>query len=217
MMCSNCVQQVQEALTAVAGVSNVQVNLSSGTAVVCSDTVDLQVTPLVSAILKTAGKSSREIPHTKAMEFSREARTNPPVETPSPRVRTKSKSAVESLAKKRNKDTAEDREKGAEFAEAVLLVTGMTCSSCTARVEAALQDLTGVKDVTVNLLVNKATVTYDSGSVEVAGLLDAVKEIGFGCELLSDSGPDLAAKAAAPVQCVLGVRGMTCSSCTGRV
>ena len=40
-------------------------------------------------------------------------------------------------------------------------ITGMTCSACSARVEKATQKLTGVREVSVNLLTNSMKIVYD--------------------------------------------------------
>ena len=44
------------------------------------------------------------------------------------------------------------------------IVTGMTCSACSARVERSVSKVKGVKSVNVNLLKNSMSVIFD-GSV----------------------------------------------------
>jgi Cu+-exporting ATPase len=58
-------------------------------------------------------------------------------------------------------------------------VGGMTCASCVARVERALKKLPGVEGANVNLATEKATVSYDPASSEVASLLDAIEDAGY--------------------------------------
>ncbi|MBI4216184.1 MAG: copper-translocating P-type ATPase [Chloroflexi bacterium] len=63
--------------------------------------------------------------------------------------------------------------------QVVLPVGGMTCASCVATVEGALQGVAGVSLVQVNLATNRASVAYDPAR---AGLLDfekAVKAVGY--------------------------------------
>jgi heavy metal translocating P-type ATPase len=57
-----------------------------------------------------------------------------------------------------------------------LSIDGMTCASCVGRVERALRAIPGVKDATVNLATERATV---KGSVDAATLIKAVKEAGY--------------------------------------
>jgi Cu+-exporting ATPase len=62
---------------------------------------------------------------------------------------------------------------------AVFPVEGMTCASCVARVEKALQRVPGVVEASVNLATNQATVTYLAGVVAPPELHDAVRAAGY--------------------------------------
>jgi Cu+-exporting ATPase len=81
-------------------------------------------------------------------------------------------------------------------------VQGMTCASCVGRVERGLKKVDGVADATVNLATERATVTYDPAVTTPQALLDKVKAVGYEPVL---SHLDL------------GVQGMTCANCVGRV
>jgi Cu+-exporting ATPase len=63
--------------------------------------------------------------------------------------------------------------------KSVFPVSGMTCASCVARVEAALKSVPGVISTVVNLASEKATVEYLDG-VRVADLRRAVEDAGYG-------------------------------------
>ncbi|MBV7700698.1 cation-translocating P-type ATPase [Streptomyces sp. TRM70350] len=63
-----------------------------------------------------------------------------------------------------------------------LMITGMTCASCVARVERRLGKLPGVS-ATVNLAAATAHVTREDPAVEVAELIAAVEAIGYGAEV----------------------------------
>ncbi|GEC06512.1 copper-translocating P-type ATPase [Streptomyces spinoverrucosus] len=63
-----------------------------------------------------------------------------------------------------------------------LMITGMTCASCVARVERKLGKLPGVS-ATVNLATATAHVTREDPAVEVAELIAAVEAIGYGAEV----------------------------------
>ena len=62
---------------------------------------------------------------------------------------------------------------------AILDVEGMTCASCAARIERGLQKLAGVKEASVNLASERASVTYDPAQVDLAQLIQKVEAIGY--------------------------------------
>ena len=66
--------------------------------------------------------------------------------------------------------------------EVDLAITGMTCASCSARIEKKLGKLDGV-DAVVNLATEKATVRF-AGPVTVEQLLSTVRATGYGAEVI---------------------------------
>ena len=62
-------------------------------------------------------------------------------------------------------------------------VTGMTCSACSAHVEKAARKVAGVSDVTVSLLTNSMTVTYDETLTSANTIADAVTAAGYGASV----------------------------------
>ena len=85
--------------------------------------------------------------------------------------------------------------------ELALDVEGMTCASCSSRVESALNALPGVQ-ASVNLATERAQVRFDASRLDAAALVDAVDASGY---------------RARTADLVLDVQGMTCASCVGRV
>jgi len=83
-----------------------------------------------------------------------------------------------------------------------LPVTGMTCASCSTRVERGLTKVGGVERVLVNLATEQATITYDPQQVQPQQLVAAVEAAGYG--VISE-------------QLELPITGMTCASCSTRV
>ena len=57
-------------------------------------------------------------------------------------------------------------------------VTGMTCTSCSARVERKLNKVDGV-DATVNFATESASVSYDPTKIDDKGLIDVVRGAGY--------------------------------------
>jgi Cu+-exporting ATPase len=91
-----------------------------------------------------------------------------------------------------------------------LIIGGMTCASCAARVENHLNEMDGV-EATVNYATEKAKVTH-TGAVSTADVIAAIEEIGYTAKAV--------VKAAAParvgeLEIVIG--GMTCASCAARI
>ncbi|WP_438021077.1 heavy metal translocating P-type ATPase [Sorangium sp. So ce315] len=60
-----------------------------------------------------------------------------------------------------------------------LPVQGMTCAACVRRVERALRATPGVQETTVNLVTQRATVTYDAHATTPAALARAIVDAGY--------------------------------------
>lgn len=81
-------------------------------------------------------------------------------------------------------------------------VSGMTCASCAGSVERALQDLSGVENVVVNLATETADLDYEPGVLTPSDVAARVQSAGY----------------KVPTETIeLDITGMTCSSCAGRV
>ncbi|PWC91719.1 heavy metal translocating P-type ATPase [Azospirillum sp. TSO5] len=76
----------------------------------------------------------------------------------------------------------------AEKREFDLSVTGMTCASCSGRVEKALSRLPGVESAAVNLATERAHVVAFAGSVDIADLIAAVEKVGYGATPVGQGG-----------------------------
>ncbi len=86
--------------------------------------------------------------------------------------------------------------------QVTLPVRGMTCASCVAHVEKALQGVEGVGDVNVNLATEKASVRFRTDAVKMRDLVTAVGETGY--EIPTET-------------TTLSIGGMTCASCVAHV
>ena len=65
-----------------------------------------------------------------------------------------------------------------------LRIDGMTCASCVGRVEKALRSVPGVLEANVNLATERATVRIIGGEAIVPDLLAAVKQVGYGADVV---------------------------------
>ena len=55
-------------------------------------------------------------------------------------------------------------------------ITGMTCSACSARIEKSVGKLSGIKEVSVNLLKNSMVVSYDETVLDIPRIVGAVEK-----------------------------------------
>lgn len=88
-----------------------------------------------------------------------------------------------------------------DFTEVDLGVTGMTCTSCSSRVERKLNKLDGV-EASVNFSTETASVKYEAGKADPAQLIDVVRAAGYDAfamaeENTADGGDSAAHPAAA--------------------
>jgi Cu+-exporting ATPase len=84
--------------------------------------------------------------------------------------------------------TAPTSGRTAEISEVELLIGGMTCASCAARVEKKLNRMEGVT-ATVNYATEKARITYPAGT-EVADLIATVVKTGYTAEEPAPPAPE---------------------------
>jgi P-type Cu+ transporter len=61
-------------------------------------------------------------------------------------------------------------------------VTGMTCAACQSFIQRTLTGQPGVKDASVNLMLNRATVTFDPEITSTSTLVDTIRSTGYGAE-----------------------------------
>ena len=83
-----------------------------------------------------------------------------------------------------------------------LPVEGMSCASCTSRVEQALADIEGVASATVNLATERADVAFDLNRLRTSDLVQVVEEAGYEVRT---------------TETTLAVQEMNCASCAGSV
>jgi len=81
-------------------------------------------------------------------------------------------------------------------------VAGMSCASCSARIEKKLSGLPGVERASVNFAAGRATVEYDADRVSLAGIAKTIEGLGFSVPGREEE---------------YAVGGMSCASCVSRV
>ena len=59
-------------------------------------------------------------------------------------------------------------------------ITGRTCSACSARIEKSVSKLSGIQEVSVNLLKNSMVASYDESVLNTPEIVRAVEKAGYG-------------------------------------
>ena len=95
-----------------------------------------------------------------------------------------------------------------EEIKSTIKIGGMSCASCSARVEKKLNSLPGVTQAQVNLLNNKATILYDPELIKQAELEEAVWQTGY--EVLAEEEGKY-------LNVSLAIEGMSCAACSARI
>src|SRR3984885_4103731 len=62
-------------------------------------------------------------------------------------------------------------------------ISGMTCAACQSFIQRTLAGEAGVRDASVNLMLNNATVTFDKSLVSTANLVEKIRGTGYGVDL----------------------------------
>ena len=70
-----------------------------------------------------------------------------------------------------------------EMKKTVLRISGMSCASCSSRIEKKLNEMDGVEKVTVNLATERAHIDYDEAIIDNEKLIEAVVNVGYEAEV----------------------------------
>jgi copper ion binding protein len=106
------------------------------------------------------------------------------------------------------------------LSQARLTVSGMTCGSCAASLEAALADIPGVASAKASYEKSEAIVEYDAARVTTEQLKEVVKKVGFKAEAVKVISPEKTRAVASNVTLAtanIQVEGMTCGGCAASV
>ncbi len=231
MTCGGCARRVEKALAAVPGVAQAKVDLAATRAEVefaADAQVDAQA--LVAAVA-AAGYQAERI-EGDAVDLAAPAGPAPqpaappvavsfvPMPKPKPKSRAKPAASDAHHAEPAAIEQAPAPTAASAAAPIELDIAGMTCASCSNRVEKALAQVPGVSRASVNLATERASVRAEA-SVSAAQLIAAVEKAGYRATPLSAGASDIerapapAAPARQPIELEIG--GMTCASCSGRV
>ena len=101
---------------------------------------------------------------------------------------------------------------------ALLALEGMTCASCVMRIEKGLKKIPGVKDASVNLATEQASVTYDPVQTTVQQMVQKVDAVGYkATPLVMPRAKPVLIEPESESHLVLDLEGMTCALCVRRI
>ncbi|MBN3725342.1 heavy-metal-associated domain-containing protein, partial [Burkholderia sp. Ac-20379] len=214
MTCGGCARRVEKALAAVPGVAEAKVDLAASQATVeFAPGTSTDVQALLDAAT-AAGYPAKRVDTAKAVEAAPVIDTAQPKPEPAPVA-----VAFVPMPKPRPKKAAEAAPAAAAPPSTTieLDIGGMTCASCSSRVEKALAQVPGVSRASVNLATERASVS-GAASLTAAQLIAAVEQAGYRAtsEDTAEAEVSLAANTA-PQPIELDIGGMTCASCSSRV
>ncbi|WP_017920085.1 heavy metal translocating P-type ATPase [Burkholderia gladioli] len=227
MTCGGCARRVEKALAALPGVAQAKVDLAATRAEVefaADAQVDAQA--LVAAVAAAGYQAERiegDAADLAAPAAPAPQPAAPPVAVsfvPMPKPKSRAKPAASDAHHAEPAAIEQAPAPTAAAAPIELDIAGMTCASCSNRVEKALAQVPGVSRASVNLATERASVSAEA-SVSAAQLIAAVEKAGYRATPLSAGASDIerapapAAPARQPIELEIG--GMTCASCSGRV
>lgn len=85
--------------------------------------------------------------------------------------------------------------------KATLNIEGMTCATCSTRIEKGLNKMDGV-NAALNLTMEKASITYDPDKISLSEIEDKIISLGYGVR---------------KEKIELDISGMTCAACSARI
>jgi len=251
MSCQHCVEKVRNALITIPGVVDIEVDLEKQTALVQatefllgeklqgaileSSFNAIQVGVNSESVLPVLGMSCEKCVAKAELAISSVAgvdRVNVSLESHSAEVSGQYRlDDVIHAIRNSGFDVIEMSDASPEDGETTLPVMGMTCMKCVARVESALRELPGVKDVQVELEPGFARI---KGPASEDAIKAAIEAAGYevGDESLTESGKQNSNQTASTsdksavdfadtdddvTQVLLAINGMTCASCVATV
>ena len=93
-----------------------------------------------------------------------------------------------------------------ELQKKTLAVKGMSCASCSARIEKVLSGQDGIQSASVNLAAETLEVEWDDSALSLEDIAESVSGLGFELEMPSSD-----------VTLDLAIKEMTCASCSARI
>jgi len=157
MTCMHCHQRVTDAISAIEGVSSVEVNLEDESAEVEFDPDKTDINQIKQAVVDAGYEVEEEEACPLPAETEQEACKIIPDEELEETTKTES----------------------GHVDDIVFRVSGMTCASCAQNIEKILKKQAGVISASVNLPMSKAAVSYEPARISREEMEQAIESIGY--------------------------------------
>lgn len=69
-------------------------------------------------------------------------------------------------------------------------IEGMSCASCSAKIDKVLNEHDGISNATVNLTTEKATVAYDITKIKPSEIIEEITKLGYGASIIKEDNAD---------------------------
>ena len=89
-----------------------------------------------------------------------------------------------------------------------LIISGMHCAACSARIEKVVGEMVGVEEASVNLAINTLDLTWDEEKVDLGEIDGRLQGMGFGLEIPRED---------IELTLQLAISGMNCAACSTRI
>ncbi|GAA5798722.1 hypothetical protein EDC94DRAFT_618967 [Helicostylum pulchrum] len=185
MTCQSCVKSIQGVLSDQTGIVSVSVSLKNEECTVVYDAT-VTSTPNIAEAIEDCGFDVLMVNDKGSSSSSSSISV----------INQTSKTESKELVYDDNEDTIQ------------LEIRGMTCASCVTSIEKALKSQVGISYVSVALLAERATVTFDPLDIRPELICKVVCDAGFEAKIIERKSNDV-------VQ--LQVYGMTCASCVAGI
>ncbi len=186
MTCMHCHKRVKDAISKLNGVKSAEVSLEDKSATVEFDEGVTNLNAIKQAVID-AGYEAGEQTITQPGSESQQSTQACPV------VIEDDKGTVEKPAAKQGSGAA---------TTISLKISGMTCAACAQNIEKVTRKLKGVISSTVNVSIEKASITYDPSLVTQKDIEGVIRSIGYG--VVKDT-------------ISFDIGGMTCAACAQNI
>ncbi|XP_065058304.1 copper-transporting ATPase 1-like isoform X1 [Rhopilema esculentum] len=196
MTCNSCVQSIEEMISGVPGVSLIKVSLENENALVSYNSTVTTAEQICDQIEDMGFEAKIATPGSGSTVFKLSPCSSPEA---SPQLSVKFR-RVDKIPKVNGVHFDANQTDGLvtiplndsnmdklPTAKGLYLVTGMSCSSCVAKIEREVAKRPGIHSVLVSLLAQKAEIVYAPEETDEQLIKNYIKDLGFGAEILEAS------------------------------
>lgn len=105
-------------------------------------------------------------------------------------------------------EVLKDDKLNSSIIETTVIISGMTCGSCSASVTEALEELEGVENVSISLITETGLIKH-TATTQLLDIIETIENCGFGVEIQSTKNNLISTR--------VSIQGMTCGACTASI